>query len=133
MGAYSMMREAYEFAAILRQCIPGRHGKKRTSILTDKHKVNVRAAMKKVRDPLLFPLTKESRIHYPKDDYESWTEYGIYEDKGYSYEELKEFFDEQYVDVRCDYSPTGRPYTRYIHWKRTPIGIAYAIHWGLDV
>ena len=133
MSAYTEMRTMYEFADILRQCIPGDHGKKRTSILTDKHKITVRAAMKKVRDPLLFSLTEESRIYYPKDDYESWTEYGIYEDKGYSDEELIELFDEQYVDVQCDYSPTGRPYTRYIHWKRMPIGIAYAIHWGLDV
>ena len=129
MSAYREMREMYWFMLIL----GGMKKKNRLSVLNAKHKANVRAEMKKVRDPLLFPLTKESRVHYPKDDYESWTEYGIMEDKGYSYETLKEFFDDQYVDVRCDYSPTGKPFTRYIHWKRTPVGIAYAIHWGLDV
>lgn len=133
MSAYKEMREMYEFAAILERCVPNAGEKKRTALLNAKHKANVRAEMKKVRDPLLFPLTKESRIRCPRDDYESWTEYGIMEDRGYSYSELKEFFDDQYVHVRCDYSPTGRPFTRYIHWKRTPIGIAYAIHWGLDV
>lgn len=133
MRAYEMMRDMYEWDKILRENVPEIRSTKRLAWLNDKHKASVRAAMKKVRDPLLFSLRKESRISYPKDDDESWTEYGIMEDKGYSYTELEEFFDDQYVDVRCDYSPTGRPFTRYIHWKRCKCGIAYAIHWGLDV
>lgn len=139
MSAYGEMKTMYEFASILNECVkPGfknakNYHRKRLSLLADKHKAKVRASMKKISDPIMFPLTRESRIHYPKDDYESWTEYGIMEDKGWSYQTLKEYFDDMYVDVRCDYSPTGRPYTHYIHWKRTPVGIAYVIYWGLDV
>lgn len=129
MNAYKQMKEMYEFAIIL----GGNNKKNRLSVLNAKHKIDVRASMKKISDPIMFPLTKESRIHYPREDGESWTEYGIMEDKGYSYQELKEFWDDQYVTTGCAWSPSGRPFTRYIHWKRTPVGIAYAIYWGLDV
>lgn len=94
-----------------------------------------RAKAKRFHDPLAKPLTEEPRTWYdPERDYESMSEYGI--DPSLSDmtdDELREYFEEQEIHINSPYDCTGKIFTRWISWKRTPAGVSWVHRKGLDV
>ena len=93
-----------------------------------------RAIAKYCHDPLAKPLTEAPRTRQDPDDWESMTEYGI--DPGlsdYTDDELREFFAEQEIRILSPYDCTGKVFTRWITWKRTPVGVSWIHRKGLDV
>lgn len=93
-----------------------------------------RAKAKCFHDPLAKPLTEASRTRQDPNDWESMTEYGI--DPGlsdYTDDELREFFEEQEICILSPYDCTGKVFTRWISWSRTPAGVAFIHRKGLDV
>lgn len=68
------------------------------------------------------------------DDWESWVEYTIMPDfKEESDEEIQRSIDELEVTVCSPYDCTGKPFSRFIHWNRTPCGIVIVRHMSIDV
>ena len=79
------------------------------------------------------PLTKEHRIRADEDG-EYWTEYGLFDGRGLTDEDIEEIIDSYRYIVRSPYDCTGLPTTCWITWHRNPTGLISYIHCvGLDV
>ena len=79
------------------------------------------------------PLTKEMRIRADEDG-EYWTEYGLFDGRGLTDDDVEEIIDTYRYIVRSPYDCTGLPTTCYINWHRNPTGLISYIHCvGLDV
>lgn len=71
---------------------------------------------------------------FRKDNYESWYEYVIMPDfEEESDEELQRSIEELEVHICSPYDCTGKPFTRFIHWKRTKAGVVIIRHMSVDV
>ncbi len=71
---------------------------------------------------------------YDKDDYECWREYTIMPDfEEESDEEMQRSIDELRVEIHSPYDCTGKPFSNFIHWKRTKAGVVIIRHMSLDV
>lgn len=92
-----------------------------------KYVSKIRADIRKLsgEDPIEFPLTSNFRKHWDVDDDPSYTEYGILADMGDD-EDVEQYIrDVVYIpEWSSPYDCTGRPFTMWCHWKRTPAGIA---------
>lgn len=74
------------------------------------------------------------RRAYKEDDCESWDEYVIMPDfEEESDEEMQANIDELRVTFYSPYDCTGKPFSRYIHWKRTKAGVVIIRHMSIDV
>jgi len=68
-----------------------------------------------------------------RDDGECWTEYTLFENRGETDGEINEYTQEMEQHINSMYDCTGRAFTRWITWKRLPIGILVIHYKGLDV
>lgn len=69
-----------------------------------------------------------------RDDGESWYEYVIMPDfKEESDEEMQRNIDELKIEINGPYDCTGKPFSSYIHWKRTKAGVVIIRHMSLDI
>lgn len=74
------------------------------------------------------------RRRYNDECGESWVEYTIMPDfKEESDEEIQRSIDELEVTISSPYDCTGKPFSRFIHWSRTPCGIVIVRHMSIDV
>lgn len=105
-----------------------------------------RASFKCRQDPLAISLRDHKwkdfwlcgkdpwRRVYKKDDWESWYEYVIMPDwEGEPDEVIQEAVDELEVNIYSPYDCTGKPFSSWIHWKRTKAGVVIVRHMCLDV
>lgn len=68
------------------------------------------------------------------EDWESWYEYTIMPDfEEESDEEMQRSIDELRVEINSPYDCTGKPFTSFIHWKRTKAGVVIIRRMSLDV
>ena len=71
---------------------------------------------------------------YREDNPESWYEYTIMPDfEEESDEEMQRSIDELEVHICSPYDCTGKPFTRFVHWKRTKAGVVIVRHMSIDV
>ncbi len=97
-------------------------------ILKEDYKRNHGGGMREVK-----PLVKELRIRADEDD-EYWTEYGLFDGRGLTDEDIEEIIDSYRYIIRSPYDCTGLPHTCWITWHRNPTGLISYIHRvGLDV
>ena len=87
-------------------------------------------------DPFEKPLTKEFRVRYDEDG-EGCKEYGILPEDGTETtdEEIREYIKD-YIElppINSPYDCTGKRFTRWVDYKRTPAGIVIIHATGLDV
>ena len=87
-------------------------------------------------DPLEKPLTKEFRVRYDEDG-EGCKEYGILPEDGTETtdEEIREYIKD-YIElppINSPYDCTGKRFTRWVDYKRTPAGIVIIHATGLDI
>lgn len=108
-------------------------------------KRQLRKALKEKHDPLRFSLrqhyfselaiclpgTEPWRGHYT--DWDSWKLYAIFHDDGFTDAEIDSIIQDQIITIHSAFDCTGKTFTQYIHWKRTPVGIAVVHALGLDV
>lgn len=74
-------------------------------------------------------LQVESRIGYDEKDYESFREYGFLKgSENWDDEDIKEWVDSEWMDIRSPYDCTGKVFTAYIGWHRNPNGIISFVH-----
>ena len=87
-------------------------------------------------DPLEKPLTKEFRVRYDEDG-EGCKEYGILPEDGTETtdDEIREYIKD-YIElppINSPYDCTGKRFTRWVDYKRTPAGIVIIHATGLDI
>lgn len=87
-------------------------------------------------DPLEKPLTKEFRTRYDEDG-DGCKEYGILPEDGTETtdDEIREYIKD-YIElppINSPYDCTGKHFTRWVDFKRTPAGIVIIHSIGLDV
>lgn len=97
-----------------------------------KTKRRMRAEFARHTDRLAKSIQEEWRTLYSEDG-ESWYEYCIIEDCGKTDEEIQDYVDGLERHIYSQYDCTGRPFTRWIHWKRVPAGIVIVHALGLDL
>ena len=69
-----------------------------------------------------------------REDWESWYEYAIMPDfEEESDEEMQRNIDELRVEINSPYDCTGKPFSSWIHWKRTKAGVVIIRRMSLDV
>lgn len=86
-------------------------------------------------DPLAESIRGSWRTHMDADG-EYGYDYTIIPDRGETDEEIKEFMYDSPVYLGRSNSPydcTGKAFTRWWSFKRTPAGIALIHAWGIDV
>ena len=97
----------------------------------DLHRINSRRV-----DPLEKPLTEEFRVRYDEDG-EGSIEYGILPEDGTETtdEEIREYIRDyvELPEINSPYDCTGKRFTRWVDYKRTPAGIVIIHAIGLDV
>lgn len=91
-------------------------------ILKEDYKRNHGGVMREVK-----PLTKAHRIRVDEDG-EHWTEYGLFNGRGLTDEDIEEIMDSYRYIVRSPYDCTGLPTTCWITWHRNPTGLISYIH-----
>ena len=71
---------------------------------------------------------------YRDDNCDSWYEYTIMPDfEEESDEEMQRSIDELRVEINSPYDCTGKPFSSWIHWKRTKAGVVIIRRMSLDV
>ena len=87
-------------------------------------------------DPLEKPLTVEFRARYDEDG-EGCREYGILPEDGTETtdEEIREYIRDyiELPEINSPYDCTGKRFTRWVDYKRTPAGIVIIHAIGLDI
>ena len=87
-------------------------------------------------DPLAKPLTEEFRFRYDEDG-EGCKEYGILTEFGEETtdEEIREYIRDyiELPEINSPYDCTGKRFTCWVDYKRTPAGVAIVHVTGLDV
>ena len=75
------------------------------------------------------------RTHVVSDAWDSsWYRYTIVIDSGQLTDaQIDERIESLRMSTGSCFDCTGRPFTIYLHWKRTPAGIAIIHHIGIDV
>ncbi len=66
-------------------------------------------------------------------DGESWYDFIIIMDDGVTDDQMREMEDALRLTIGCAFDCTGRPFTRWFSWTRTPAGIAIIHAIGLDI
>jgi len=80
------------------------------------------------------PLSKELRIRADEDGDAYWTEYGLFDGRGLTDEDIEEIIDSYRYIIRSLWDCTGLPHTCWITWHRNPTGLISYIHRvGLDI
>ena len=102
-----------------------------------------RAKYRAMRDPLLSPIRSHSwrelwdgnpwRRIVKNPDSEYWYEYAIVPADGWTDADIAKAVKGLYVEINSPYDCTGKPFTVYIHWKRTKVGVVIVRCMGLDV
>jgi len=86
-------------------------------------------------DPLRQSMQSAPRYHC-EDVLEAYvTEYGFLPawTVDASDEEIDDYVDSLRMEIHSPYDCTGKRFTHYINWKRTPAGVAYVHESGLDL
>lgn len=85
-------------------------------------------------DPLEKSISDEWR-HWINDDGEHGVDYTFVKDNGETDEEIQDYIESEvgYPPIHSSYDCTGKRFTTFVHWRRTPGGIALIHHWALDV
>lgn len=85
-------------------------------------------------DPIELSMRENWRRRY-SDDGEYCTEYTLLPSGDWTDEDIREYIDSSVVfpPINSYYDCTGKPYTCYVYWNRTPAGVAMIHRWGLDV
>lgn len=73
------------------------------------------------------------RVWNNDDCWESWREYTIMPDCGWSDTDIQHSVDELEVTTGSAYDCSGKPFSRFIHWKRTKAGIVIVRHMSIDI
>lgn len=95
-------------------------------------KRQIRYDLKSCHDPLAKSLREESRFYYRKDG-ESMYEYGLADWLDWTDEEIKDAVNAMERHNSSAYDCSGKMCTRWISWKRTPVGVAIVHAMTLDV
>lgn len=107
-------------------------------------KKQYRASFKHRRDPLAVSLRDHKwkefwsgdpwRRVYRKNDWESWYEFVIMPDwEDEPDESVQKAVNELEIHICSPYDCTGKPFSSWIHWKRTKAGVAIIRRMALDV
>lgn len=135
LHSYNEIRLAYQFFNNAKDVIPPE------SVPEVLHSIRIAARnvyRRPVYDPLRVPLTGGWR-HVYDDDYEGGKHFCLLPDRPedpYTDDEIREYIEDSdvyYGRVNSPYDCTGKRFTRWISWKRTPAGIALIHSWGLDI
>ena len=98
------------------------------------HKRLIRSYMKSGSDPLEKSLREEWRSYCPENDYETMYEYGILElCEADTDEDIEDYVKSLEVHNTSPYDCSGKMCTRWISWRRTPVGLAIVHKLCLDV
>lgn len=89
-------------------------------------------------DPLAKSLTEDWRGHIDKEYGESGYHYRIFKSADpddWTDEDIEEYIMSEvgYGRINSPYDCTGRRFTRWCSWSKTPAGIVMIHAWGLDV
>lgn len=95
-------------------------------------KREMRSKFARQTDRLAKSMQEEWRTLYSADG-ESWIEYVIFEDCGESDDEIREYVASLERYNYGLYDCTGKPFTRWIHWRRVLAGIVIIHALALDV
>lgn len=88
----------------------------------------------KTKPKTIKSLQDDTHLHYSDRLGESWFEYGFFEAKDWTDEEIQEFVDDMEIHINSPYDCTGMVFTQWITWHRNPCGLVSVIHKkGLDV
>lgn len=101
--------------------------------IPDKIKRQIRAGYAAQTDKLAKSIQEDWRTVYANEYGESWYEYCIFQDDGETDEEIQDYVDSLVLHNYSQYDCTGKPFTRWTHWKRVPAGIVIIHALGLDV
>ena len=84
-------------------------------------------------DKLEESIQENWRRLYPREDGEYWYDYCIFEDGGESDEKIQQYVDSLQVHNYTPYDCSGKPVTRWLHWKRVAAGIVIIHELALDI
>lgn len=73
------------------------------------------------------------RMWNNEDCWESWREYTIMPDCGWSDADIQHSVDELEVTTGSAFDCSGKPFSRFIHWKRTKAGVVIIRHMSIDI
>lgn len=93
-------------------------------------KRQVRRSLKTCDDPLAKSLREESRFYYQEDG-ESMYEYGLANWLHWKDDDIQRAVRD--MERHSAYDCSGKMCTRWISWKRTPVGVAIVHAMVLDV
>jgi hypothetical protein len=98
-----------------------------------KMKQSIRARYMVQADKLAKSIRENWRRICTDESGENWCDYRIIADNGQTDEELDEYAEVLKIHNYSAYDCTGRPFTRWVHWKRIAAGIAFIHAMALDV
>lgn len=133
LHSYEEIRLAYQIIRNALDVIPA------ASLPEIMHNIRIAARnvyRQPVRDPLAVPLSEGWRSF---NDGETGTDYRLLPDNPddpYTDDQIREYIEDSdvyYGRINSPYDCTGRRFTRWIDWKRTPAGIVLLHSWGLDI
>ena len=113
--------------------------------INDFRKINVRKIRNELKridrefpDPLEKPITEGWRCYIDKKYGESGYHYRIFKSADpddWTDEDIEEYIMSEvgYGHINSPYDCTGRLFTRWCSWSKTPAGIVMIHAWGLDV
>lgn len=88
----------------------------------------------KTKPKVIKSLQEDTRLHCSDELGTDWIEYGFFEAKDWTDEEIQEFVDDMEIHINSPYDCTGMVFTQWITWHRNPCGLVSVIHKkGLDV
>ena len=136
-----MTKETMRLYYSLMRSLPEKRNQQTQAMVMMKRQL--RKALKEGSDPLRFSLRQHYfselnrcgvspwRTHYT--DWDSWKNYAVFADHGFTDAEIESILEDEWIEIHSAYDCTGKPFTHYVHWQRTPAGIAVVVCMGLDV
>ena len=77
---------------------------------------------------------REKMCMHCDEDGEYWTEYGMFDGRGLTDDDIREILDTYRYIVNSPWDCTGQPTTCWLTWHRNPTGLISYIHRvGLDI